>query len=255
MKLDPGGAPELGRVVAVRHALVRNGQLTKVRVPVARTPRRVGDGRRRRSRRRRTRGCSRRSRPSASGAAGADAAARARRVSSRAVRIGVAKEIKADEYRVALTPAGALELIKRGHEVTVETGAGVGSCVRRRGVRARRRPHRLRRRGLGSERAAAEGEGAGGGGVRAAARRADALHLPPHRRRRAAHAGARRLGRHGRRLRDRGDRARRAAAARADVGGGGPPFGAGGRVLPREAVRRAGAAARRGAGRRAGQGS
>ncbi|HEY4346023.1 MAG TPA: alanine dehydrogenase [Gaiellaceae bacterium] len=44
------------------------------------------------------------------------------------MRIGVAKEIKSDEYRVALTPAGALELINRGHEVTVETGAGVGSA-------------------------------------------------------------------------------------------------------------------------------
>jgi len=44
------------------------------------------------------------------------------------VRIGVAKEIKSDEYRVALTPAGALELIRRGHEVIVETGAGTGSA-------------------------------------------------------------------------------------------------------------------------------
>jgi alanine dehydrogenase len=43
------------------------------------------------------------------------------------VRIGVAKEIKPDEYRVALTPAGALELIQQGHEVTVEVGAGAGS--------------------------------------------------------------------------------------------------------------------------------
>jgi alanine dehydrogenase len=43
------------------------------------------------------------------------------------MRIGVAKEIKPDEYRVALTPAGALELIDRGHEVAVESGAGVGS--------------------------------------------------------------------------------------------------------------------------------
>src|SRR5262249_27610677 len=40
---------------------------------------------------------------------------------------GVAKEIKPDEYRVALTPAGALELINYGHEVSIETGAGVGS--------------------------------------------------------------------------------------------------------------------------------
>jgi alanine dehydrogenase len=45
-----------------------------------------------------------------------------------AVRIGVAKEIKPDEYRVALTPAGALELINQGHEVAVETAAGAGSA-------------------------------------------------------------------------------------------------------------------------------
>jgi alanine dehydrogenase len=44
------------------------------------------------------------------------------------MRIGVAKEIKPDEYRVALTPAGALELINRGHEVAIEEGAGVGSA-------------------------------------------------------------------------------------------------------------------------------
>jgi alanine dehydrogenase len=43
------------------------------------------------------------------------------------MRIGVVKEIKPDEYRVALTPAGARELRQRGHEVLVETGAGVGS--------------------------------------------------------------------------------------------------------------------------------
>src|ERR1700740_3141319 len=44
------------------------------------------------------------------------------------VRVGVAKEIKTDEYRVALTPAGARELIQRGHEVVVETTAGEGSA-------------------------------------------------------------------------------------------------------------------------------
>ncbi len=43
------------------------------------------------------------------------------------MRIGVAKEIKTDEYRVALTPAGARELVQRGHEVVVETTAGDGS--------------------------------------------------------------------------------------------------------------------------------
>jgi alanine dehydrogenase len=45
------------------------------------------------------------------------------------VKIGVAKEIKTDEYRVALTPAGARELGQRGHDVIVETGAGEGSAV------------------------------------------------------------------------------------------------------------------------------
>ncbi|MBK6929621.1 MAG: alanine dehydrogenase [Saprospirales bacterium] len=41
--------------------------------------------------------------------------------------IGVPKEIKTNENRVALTPAGALELTKRGHTVFVESTAGVGS--------------------------------------------------------------------------------------------------------------------------------
>jgi alanine dehydrogenase len=44
------------------------------------------------------------------------------------MRIGVVKEIKPDEYRVALTPAGARELLQLGHEVLVEAGAGVGSA-------------------------------------------------------------------------------------------------------------------------------
>src|SRR5262249_37294703 len=44
------------------------------------------------------------------------------------MRIGVAKEIKSQEYRVALTPAGARELVQGGHEVLVEATAGVGSA-------------------------------------------------------------------------------------------------------------------------------
>jgi alanine dehydrogenase len=44
------------------------------------------------------------------------------------LKIGVAKEIKTDEYRVALTPAGARELGQRGHDVIVENGAGAGSA-------------------------------------------------------------------------------------------------------------------------------
>jgi alanine dehydrogenase len=42
------------------------------------------------------------------------------------VRIGVPKEIKDNENRVALTPAGAAALCARGHEVVVEPGAGAG---------------------------------------------------------------------------------------------------------------------------------
>ena len=49
-------------------------------------------------------------------------------VSAPRMKIGVAKEIKQDEYRVALTPAGAFELVKRGHDVAVEAGAGLGSA-------------------------------------------------------------------------------------------------------------------------------
>jgi alanine dehydrogenase len=44
------------------------------------------------------------------------------------VRIGVVREIKADEHRVALTPAGARELVRHGHDVLVETDAGLGSA-------------------------------------------------------------------------------------------------------------------------------
>ena len=43
------------------------------------------------------------------------------------MKVGVVKEIKSDEYRIALTPAGARELVQRGHEVLVEAGAGDGS--------------------------------------------------------------------------------------------------------------------------------
>jgi len=42
------------------------------------------------------------------------------------MRIGVPKEIKVHEYRVGLTPAGVRELVAAGHEVSVETNAGVG---------------------------------------------------------------------------------------------------------------------------------
>jgi alanine dehydrogenase len=45
------------------------------------------------------------------------------------MRVGVPSEVKADEYRVAITPIGVRELFERGHEVLVESGAGEGSAI------------------------------------------------------------------------------------------------------------------------------
>ena len=45
------------------------------------------------------------------------------------MRVGVPKEIKPDEYRVAMMPVGVELLTKAGHEVIIETNAGVGQRV------------------------------------------------------------------------------------------------------------------------------
>ena len=45
------------------------------------------------------------------------------------MRVGVPKEVKNHEYRVAITPAGVHELVSHGHDVAVETGAGAGSSI------------------------------------------------------------------------------------------------------------------------------
>ena len=45
------------------------------------------------------------------------------------MRVGVPREVKNREYRVALTPAGVTELTRAGHEVLVEQGAGEGSSI------------------------------------------------------------------------------------------------------------------------------
>ncbi|MEV2221230.1 alanine dehydrogenase [Nocardia vinacea] len=44
------------------------------------------------------------------------------------MKIGIPREVKNHEYRVSCTPAGAHELVSRGHEVYIETGAGLGSA-------------------------------------------------------------------------------------------------------------------------------
>lgn len=41
--------------------------------------------------------------------------------------IGIPKEVKIQEYRVAIVPSGVKELVAAGHEVLIETGAGIGS--------------------------------------------------------------------------------------------------------------------------------
>ncbi len=43
--------------------------------------------------------------------------------------VGVPREVKNREYRVAITPAGVHELARHGHEVVIESGAGVGSSI------------------------------------------------------------------------------------------------------------------------------
>ena len=45
------------------------------------------------------------------------------------MRVGVPTEIKTDEHRVAITPAGVAAFVARGHEVAIESGAGVGSAI------------------------------------------------------------------------------------------------------------------------------
>ena len=45
------------------------------------------------------------------------------------MRVGIPAEIKNNEYRVAITPAGVSELVRRGHTVLVQSGAGEGSAI------------------------------------------------------------------------------------------------------------------------------
>ena len=45
------------------------------------------------------------------------------------MKIGVPKEIKNNEYRVGLVPAGVNEYVRNGHEVVIESGAGAGTAI------------------------------------------------------------------------------------------------------------------------------
>ena len=166
------------------------------------------------------------------------------------MKVGVPTEIKTDEYRVSLTPAGVSELVERGHEVYIQAGAGVGSTIPDEEYEAQG-AHMLpdaqsvfdeAEMILGVKEPQPEEVGDAAAGP-------PALHLPAPGARPRAHARARGVGRHLRRLRDRGRRARPAAAARADERGGRQDRHPGGRVLPGAPARRARRAARRRAGR------
>jgi alanine dehydrogenase len=45
------------------------------------------------------------------------------------VKVGIPREVKNHEYRVAITPSGVHELVRHDHEVYIETGAGLGSSI------------------------------------------------------------------------------------------------------------------------------
>ena len=166
--------------------------------------------------------------------------------------IGVPKEIKTNENRIALVPAGAEALVAAGHTVLIEQGAGLGSGFPDDGLqRGGRHDPADGRRGLAARRDDHEGEGADRGRVAADAEGAGDLHLLPLRRGRGPHPGGHRVRRDRGGLRDGAAPERRAAAAHADVRGGGADGGAGGGQVPGEGLRRQ----RRPAGRRAGRGA
>ncbi len=170
------------------------------------------------------------------------------------MKIGVVKEIKPDEYRVALTPAGAHELVARGHEVVVEHDGRRGVGVRRCRVRRCGRLAGCRRRRLGRRRSGAQGQGAAAGRVRAHPPGSDPLHLPAPRARARADACADRLGGDLHRLRDGRDRRSAAAAAGTDERGRRTARPADGRARARASAGRPRDAARRRRRRRAGEG-
>ena len=45
------------------------------------------------------------------------------------VRVGVPTEVKNHEYRVSMTPAGVYEMVRQGHDVLVQRGAGLGAYI------------------------------------------------------------------------------------------------------------------------------
>ena len=77
--------------------------------------------------------------------------------------IGVPKEIKTEENRVAVTPTGVAGFVARSHKVLIQKGAGLGSGLTDRAYETRRRDDgRIRRRRLATCRHDHEGQRAAG---------------------------------------------------------------------------------------------
>ena len=161
--------------------------------------------------------------------------------------VGVPREVKTAEHRVALTPDGVRELERHNISVFVEAGAGTDSAITDAEFAAAGCRHRADGRRRMGPTARREGERAAGVGVRLLAARPHAVHVSPPRRLPGGGGGVARIEVHGHRLRDGATRQRRPAAAGADVGGGRASGDPSRRALPRAAQRRA----RRAAGRRA----
>ena len=171
------------------------------------------------------------------------------------MKIGVPKEIKTNENRIALVPAGAEALVAAGHSVFIERGAGEGSgftdeLYTRVGATIAPDADAVWREAemimKVKEPIAPEWPR-----MRKGQLLFTYFHFAADEELTRAHLEERRDVR---RVRDRRAAVARAAAADADVRGRGPDGGAGGREVPREALRRPRRAARRRARRRAGQG-
>ena len=113
------------------------------------------------------------------------------------MRVGVPKEIKNHEYRVGLTPPSVAELVAAGHEVVVETQAGIGHRFRGSGLCRRRRDDPAGTPAAVFAQAdmivkVKEPQAERDRDARAAP---PAVHLPPPRRRQAAGRGADEVGR------------------------------------------------------------
>ena len=150
-----------------------------------------------------------------------------------AVKVGIPREVKNHEYRVAITPAGVHELVRHGHEVFVERDAGVG----------RRSPTTTSSAPAPRSSPTADDVWAAGdlilkvkepideeyGRMREGQTLFTYLHLAADK---PLHRGAARAQGHRHRVRDRRAAGPVAAAARADVRGRGPAGPAGRRPHP-----------------------